>query len=157
MVAGLSIGRIYVAVIVMLIVAFVLVGILFRYGDQTVAQTYNNTYNNGTSAFASNVYNPLVGQTSNSLNLSNNLPQSSQQAGFSFAFVLTGFGNVITSLVQSPKILGTFLNIMVGNLGLVTGINNGLTQVITNSILEIFLGFMFILAASSWQKFPLWS
>ena len=157
MAAGLSIGRIYLAVIVLLIIAYIMVGYLFRYGDPLMAQTYNNTYINGSSAFQSKVYNPLVNQTSNSLNLSNNLPQSSQQAGFSFAFILTGFGSVITSIVQSPKIILTFLNIMIGNLGLVAGVNNALTQLISISITEVFLGFSFILAASSWQKFPLWT
>ena len=155
--AGLSVGKIYIAAIVMLIVAFILTGIVYRSGDTAAAENYNTTYNNGSSVFNSRIYNPLVNQTNSSLALSNNLPASSAQAGFSFAFVLTGFGNVITSLVQIPKVEGSFLAIEIGSLGLVTGVNNSLTQVLTTGILEIFLGFIFILAVSSWQKFPLWS
>ena len=149
---ALSLGSITVALISIIFVTGILANLLIEYGSPSTAQNFNQTALQANGSFVSNIYNPLKINASSALNNSNKLAQSSQLFGFSFAFILSGFGNIIAIIVQSPILFAQILTVYLQ----VFGIAGLPIPLIVFSIIEIMTTFLFVLGMSIWQKMPFW-
>ena len=150
----MSIMKIIMGIIVLTAIGGIGANLLAGNGSP-YANDYYNATSNATTGFYGGVYNPITQTVSSAANNtdSNTIQQASNILGFSFAFVMVGFGNVLISLVNTPKILASYVAVSVSQLGVVIGYSS-LTSLITYGILVALTMFLILLAMSGIFHFP---
>jgi hypothetical protein len=119
------------------------------------AKCFSNVTSNLTGSFYQSSYNPAISIASKSINLSNNLTASSQAVGFAFAFLPNDVGNILTSIVQAPKLFASVLQVSLGNLGIIIGDNQSLTLLVVSGVIALLIFYITIAFLSAWLKYPL--
>ena len=115
---ALSIMKIMTIIIILGIIFTCIGTLLYDYGTPAATGSFYNTSRNLSDTFTNSTYNPFLKTAGSSLNLSNNLTAASQSVGFSFAFLPSDLGNMVTSIVNTPKTMANFLTVAMSNVGL---------------------------------------
>lgn len=149
----MNVFKILVSVVMIILVMSICVVFLQEYAPNSPqTSSFNNTLVNGSAVYKSGVYNPLNTTILASLSNANNMSGSSAQLGLAFAFIPENFGSMMTSIVQSPKILYMFMFQLLNGLSILSPITSAS---ITGMLTGLITIFVLLLGLSAWLKYPL--
>lgn len=159
----MQISNIIIATVVMVIILPLLAVLSIEWGSPSQGNTYNSSINFAYNSIANNktgIFTNINRTIVNGTGFSNHLSNATAIIGFTLAFILPGFSNILLSLFQIPNLISHFFSGLETPLiatGLPQFANSGYLTQINNLLINVLILFMAFVGLSMWMKYPSWS